>query len=324
MKNNEKSQIVAPFNEFFKYLVLKDTELENLRQDLIKAGVIVEIEGKDHVIVRECAEYVSDELDKLAIKAVMSRSDEDINNYAFTSLGYLRVWHYHLGGCDLPKESFESKDAVNSLRIKLNQELSDYHQIYGHVLSVLEVSMGINLSKYKNDRPEEDAINHNNLSGDGWDKKQLIEDEDCVTLGFPLEEFNHMLKFSGSEMVQRHQNLTEKIEIAKINGREHVLLTRYGIYVLDDLEYLHSRTSIFHSEDVIEDYLIFSFQYLYFWTLLLMGRCEFETAPEEKVTDAFIQGGWEKALAGFQAIYRHARNSIVVSVENELSVSSEK
>lgn len=146
MTNNNELKITVPFDEFFNVLNLSGVELEKKRQDLVKADAIVVINGKEHVLLRECAKYVSDELGVLCMNAFTSRSDEDIMNYAFTSLGYLRVWSYFLNCRTNPKETLGNEVPINGLRSGLRSALDDYHKIYEHLRTALEINFGINIS----------------------------------------------------------------------------------------------------------------------------------------------------------------------------------
>lgn len=146
MKNNNAIEITVPFDKFFDVLNLSEAELEKKRQDLVKAGVIEEVNGQERVLLRECAKYVSDELGVLCMKAGMSRSDEDIMNYAFTSLGYLRVWFCFLASAIPTEETSMDAVPINGLRRELKSALDDYHKIYEHLRTALDINFGINIS----------------------------------------------------------------------------------------------------------------------------------------------------------------------------------
>ncbi len=146
MINNEESKITVPFDVFFDVLHLSEVKQEKKRQDLIKAGVIHEINGKEYVLLRKCAKYVFDELGTLYMKAAMSRSVEDIMNYAFTSLGYLRVWSCFLTCIGPSSDTSRDASPIKGLRKELKGALDNYDEIYGHVRTALKISLETNIS----------------------------------------------------------------------------------------------------------------------------------------------------------------------------------
>ncbi len=151
-----------------------------------------------------------------------------------------------------------------------------------------------------------------------------MDAKDLATLSIPLDFFTKIVKSRGPELEKKHQDLNKEDLIAKFDGNEYVMLSRYISFVLDDLDHLHLRAETFRSEKAIEDYALFSENYLEIWACIMLGRSQFATSSGEKVSDANVRDAWDNALEYFQVIYKYTRDAIVISLENGPLASSKE
>lgn len=146
MKKNDVDEILIQFDQFFEFLMLDEAGLEKKRQDLVKAGAIEKVNGQERVLLRKCANWVFDELDLLRMKVMATRSHDDILDYAFASLGYLRVWFYFLACLGPSRDTSGEALPINGLRSAMKSALDDYHKIYEHLHTALKATLEINIS----------------------------------------------------------------------------------------------------------------------------------------------------------------------------------
>ncbi len=318
MNNSNTNEFSVALRLFTEMLGWEKTEVEHLRQDLIEAGLIFEVGSEELISAKKFGRFIEDDLGKLAVDASMADSHESIIHYAFRSFGYLRSWFYYLAAVDLSGADFESQDYVDDFRRMLNEQINEYHDIFGHLLIALQTSFGINLSQNRDNILEGKALQP------VTELEQPVEDTDCATIAIPLESFNDTIKLGGPEIVKRHQQLDKQGVITELGGRKVIILSRYMLFVFDDLSHLRLRSETLHSEEALEDYAFFSFQYLQIWTHLLLSRAKFESPDGGNVSDESVQAGWKNALDYFQKIYRFTRDAIVISLERGFSQTFKK
>jgi len=146
MKNNDDAEITVRFDQFFEILNLSGIELEKKRQDLIKTDATREVNGKEHVLLPRCAKYLFDELNLLRMKAMASRSDEDIMNYAFASFDYFHVWTRVFASRIQSVSTIGEKVPIDLIRDAYKNALDDYQIIYEHLRTAFEISIEIDVS----------------------------------------------------------------------------------------------------------------------------------------------------------------------------------